>query len=731
MISVIILNRNGGDYFKDCIRSVLNSTHQDFEIIVRENGSTDGSKEWLATLSDKRIRVTHKENDGNFSTMNNEMVKLSRGSHLLFLNNDCSLDANTLANMVSLINQDPFIGCVGAQLRYPNGGLQHAGIVCGYGKDPINLSDAAINLFGVDRAVLADTWEYKAVTAACLLIRKEDFLQIGGFDPQYHWAYDDVDLCLKVHYHLNKRNVVAPNCTATHIESASKANPKLEENLKKFQNRWGNLFYTDIKEMPTNRYFKRTDEPDITFVVCVNNFEQMNQILVKSIYPFKQRYHLIPVYNFEGKYSASQALNMGLDLAKTDWVVLTHQDVEYTKDWVDRLFAELQKCPKLGVAGLAGIKMVPKSAKQAAPINNGKVHINAIGSVKTPEHGKLCTYGQFPFGEVDVVDELCIITKKSNKLRFDEKTLTHFHFYAVDLSLQALNKGLKNYVINAQATHHSNGSSSLSKGRDLYWREFHKLHEKWKSTFPTIVTTTGFWSDSTIQTFYKDEAEKKEVKKVTTSTSAQTLQMAQDDTIELTANEAGDWTVNGVSVRQNATSFVFKPSFQGLHKVSHQGSKISDWWIHTVQSNAAYVLGMSQNFHTHQIGEIFGSKEITQEIICDRNGLSKIELFLGTYRRKNECKLVVHIETAEGAVLRSSFLDSTYVRDNDWNEFFFEAIPDSKNQKYRIKVFSPDGLQGNAVTAYYVNHVFSFGSMYQNNRKVGGCLSFRLFYKSE
>lgn len=513
MISVIILNRNGGEYFKDCIRSVLNSTHQDFEIIVRENGSNDGSKEWLDTLNDKRIRVVHKENDGNFSTMNNEMVKLAKGSHLLFLNNDCSLDKKTLANMVNLINQDPYIGCVGAQLRYPNGCLQHAGIVCGYGKDPINLSDESINLLGVDREILSETWEYKAVTAACLLIRKDDFIQVSGFDPQYQWAYDDVDLGLKVHYHLNKRNVVSPDCTATHIESASKANPKLEENLKKFQDRWGDLFNPDIKEIKDRKYQKRTDEPEITFVVCVNNFEQLNQILIKSIYPFKDRYYLIPIYNFEGKYSAAQALNIGQDLAQTEWVVYTHQDVEYVDNWIDRMFSELQKCPKLGVAGLAGVKVIPKSSKQAIPIDHGKIHINAIGAVKTPEHGKLSTYGQFPSGEVDVIDELCIITQKSNKLRFDEKNLTHFHFYAVDLSLQSRHKGFKNYVINAQATHHSNGSSSLSKGREIYWREFRKMQEKWKSSFPTVVTTTGFWSDSTIQTFYKDEPEKKRLKK--------------------------------------------------------------------------------------------------------------------------------------------------------------------------------------------------------------------------
>jgi GT2 family glycosyltransferase len=730
MVSVIILNRNGGDYFQKCVQSVLDSSYQDFEIIVRDNGSTDGSVSWLESLNDKRIKIYQKNNDGNFSTMNNEMVEFSKRPLLLFLNNDCFLDPNTIENMVGLISLDPMIGCVGATLRYPNGKLQHAGIVCGPGGDPINLSDDAINIFGVSRAILSDVWEHKSVTAACLMMRRNDFDQIDGFDPQYHWAYDDVDLCLRVHYHLNKKNVVSPDCTGVHVEGSSKANPKLEENLKKLKNRWGDLFQTDIKESHQRKYHKRTDTPELSFVVCVNDFEQLNKILVKSIYASKSRYYLIPIYNFNGKYSAAQALNLGQNLAETEWVVFTHQDVEYDPNWIDLLFTELQKCQKLGVAGLAGVKIVSKNSKLPIPVKNGKIHINAIGSVKTPEKGKLATYGQFPSGEVDVVDELCIITKKSNKLDFDEKTLTHFHFYAVDLSLQAKNKGLQNYVINAPATHHSNGSSSLSKGREIYWREFQKVFEKWKTVFPTIVTTTGFWNNEGIETFYKEEIEKKETKTINVAATAQTLQLAFDETVELKADQPGEWFVNGVSCRQNSLSLNFKPPFQGLHKISHHAQRISDWWIHTTPSSCAYILGMSQNFHTHQLGEIFGSKEIIQEVICDREGLAKIEIFIGTYRRKNACRLSLHVESENGSTLRSCFLDSTFIRDNDWNEFLFDAIVDSKNQKYRIKVFSPDAEQGNALTVYYVNHVFSFGSLYQNNRKVGGCLSFRLFYKS-
>jgi len=727
MISVIILNRNGKEHLVNCIKSLLNSSDQDFEILIRENESTDGSKEWLDSLQDTRIRIHHRKNDSNFSVMNNEMVSFAKGDLLLFLNNDCYLDQKTIENMRNLI-KDESVGCVGATLRYPSGELQHAGILCAPSQDPVNISDQTIKNLKLHNIMLTDIWEHKAVTAACLLVGKQDFDAVQGFDPIYEWAYEDVDFCLKIHFHLNKKNIVSPNCTGIHIENASKANPNLKNNLAKFHTRWIKLFTPDCAEVSRRKYKLENLVKDITFIVCVNDFIQLNNFLLKSIYSDKNRYDIIPIYNFSGKYSASQALNQGLIQARTEWLVFTHQDVEYSANWIDKVFLELKKCPKLGVAGLAGIKIVDQKNNSIA-IDDGKLHINVIGSVKTPEKGKLSTYGQMPSGEVDVIDELCIITKKSSGIFFDEKKLTHFHFYGVDLSLQSKNKGYRNYVIDAPATHHSNGSSSIAKGKDIYWREFKKVHEKWKGIFPSVVTTTGYWNQSTISTFYKEnEKIEPQVNKVNQSHSAKNLQILQNESVELVTDDLGDWHVNGVLVKQKSNNFIFKASFQGLHKITHQGVRIYDWWVQTVYATDMYLLGMCQNFHTHQLGEIFGSKIIIQEIICDRSNLAKIELFIGTFRRKNVCRLSLQVENSQGAIIRTAFLDSTFVNDNDWNEFTFEPIPDSKNQRYKIKIFSPDANQGNALTVYYVNHSFAFGNLYQNNRKIGGCLSFRLSY---
>jgi GT2 family glycosyltransferase len=726
MISVIILNLDGKPHLEKCVEAVLNSTYKDLEILIRENGSTDGSKEWLEQIKDPRLKVYHRKNDGNFSSMNNEMAALSKGDILLFLNNDCYLDEQSIENMMKL-TEDDSVGCVGARLRYPSGELQHAGIVCGPDNDPVNISYQAIKSLKINDVCLTDNWEYKAVTAACLLVQKKYFDAVDGFDPIYDWAYEDVDLCLKIHFHLNKINLVCQTGTGVHVESASGAKPNLRENFKKFQERWSDLFKPDCNQISHKKYIRKYPQKDISFIVCVNNFKQFNNILIKSIYSYRDRYELIPIYNFSGKLSAPQALNIGISCAKTEWLVLTHQDVEYSKNWIDKIFSELPKCQKLGMAGLAGIKIVEKK-NDSIPIDDGNLHINVIGAVKTPENGKISTYGQMPSGEVDVLDELCIITKKSLGFRFDEKILNHFHFYGVDISLQSKNKGYKNYVIDAVAIHHSDGSSSISKGKDIYWREFKKVYEKWKNIFPNVVTTTGYWNKNTINTFYKEEKEDKQPSKVQQSHTAKNIQIPQHDSVELVADELGSWFINGVLICQNVKTFTFKPSFQGLHKVTHQGTKISDWWVQTVPASNIYTVGMCQNFHTHQLGEIFGGKTIIQEIVCDRDNLAKVDIFIGTYRRKNTCRLSLQIENMQGAILRSAFLDSSFMQDNDWNEFTFEPVIDSKNQKYKIKIFSPDGKQGNAVTVYYVNHTFYFGNLYQNNRKLGGCLSFRLSY---
>jgi hypothetical protein len=545
------------------------------------------------------------------------------------------------------------------------------------------------------------------ITDNCFLIKKSDFLAVDGLDSTLNFKDAKIDLQLKIYYHLNKVNLNL----VSEIETKNVS--------EKLMDRWGDLL-SEKQDTQINQ------NKDITFIVCTNNISQLNKILVKSLQPFRERMDLIVVYNLNGKYSAAQALNLGMAKAKTDWLVLTHQDVEYSKNWVDVVFLELQRLPKVGVAGLAGVRVSSNTEKDVSRLNPN-LYVKNIGRVKNSD---LVSYSRNPSGEVDVIDELCVITRKSHCLNFDEKVLTHFHFYAVDLSLQAKQRGYKNYVLSAEAIHHSNGASSLKTGKDLYLREFKKLHEKWKNIFPTLATTTGFWVNGQIHTTLDDFKPEEGVLPTTQVRGASTaikLQILQNESVELIAEDLGSWFVDGIEKNNNSKNFVFKPVFQGLHKITHQGKNISEWWIQTVKVADLYTVGMCQSFHTHQLGEIFGRKTVSQEIICDRSGLAKIELFLGTFRRKNECRLSLHIES-HGVVVRSTYLYSSKIRDNDWNEFTFLPIEESKNQKYTLKIFSPDAKQGNAVTAYFVNHSFPFGNLFQNDRKLNGTLSFKLSY---
>ena len=164
----------------------------------------------------------------NFSTINNVGARAARGEYLLFLNNDTeALTPEWLAAMLEWAQQ-PGIGCVGAQLLFPDGRIQHAGVT---------LHDGSAFHVGYGHRPDARPWtesalvrNYSAVTAACLMIRRTIFETLGGFDDTFPVVYNDVDFCVRV-MRAGYRNVYTPFAVLYHHESASRpAGVRIEEN---------------------------------------------------------------------------------------------------------------------------------------------------------------------------------------------------------------------------------------------------------------------------------------------------------------------------------------------------------------------------------------------------------------------------------------------------------------------------------------------------------------------
>ena len=171
-----------------------------YEILIIENNSTEEATfSYYKELEAQGIRVLKYPKQGfNYSAINNFGVKEAKGEYLLFLNNDMEIiTPDFMEKMVSNL-QRPQIGAVGAKLYYPDNTVQHAGIIIGIG------GIAGHAFLGLARGrsgylhKASLQMNVSAVTAACMMMKKEVFEEVGGFEEELSVAFNDVDLCLRI-----------------------------------------------------------------------------------------------------------------------------------------------------------------------------------------------------------------------------------------------------------------------------------------------------------------------------------------------------------------------------------------------------------------------------------------------------------------------------------------------------------------------------------------------------
>ena len=170
----------------------------------------------------------------NYSKINNLAAQEASGKFLLFLNNDTSVITKTWIQEMLGFAQYPEYGCVGAKLWYFDDTIQHGGVVLGVGGVAghafLNATKEQPGYF----SRLYTDYNYTAVTAACLMVRKNIFEQVNGFDETFEVAFNDVDLCIRI-YELGKRNVWAHKAELYHFESKSRGYEDTPEKQERFK----------------------------------------------------------------------------------------------------------------------------------------------------------------------------------------------------------------------------------------------------------------------------------------------------------------------------------------------------------------------------------------------------------------------------------------------------------------------------------------------------------------
>ena len=244
--SIIIPAFNKVELTIQCLTRLAEATHGvEYEVILVDNGSTDGTQTLCDALSGD-VQVLRNEENLGFAVACNQGAKVARGQYLVFLNNDTIPLEGWLTALVQEAQASPGVTVVGSKLLYENGTVQHGGIAFSW------LYGTAYHIYlGVkaDAPMVNRRRELQAVTAACMLVRREAFEEVGGFDEGFRNGFEDMDLCLRIR-DRGGRVVYQPQSTLYHLESQTPGRKAYErENLKRFLTRWSSHWWLSDEYM--------------------------------------------------------------------------------------------------------------------------------------------------------------------------------------------------------------------------------------------------------------------------------------------------------------------------------------------------------------------------------------------------------------------------------------------------------------------------------------------------
>jgi len=236
-VSIIIPTYNNHALTRTCLTSLYKKlADMPYEIICVDNASTDGTTHLLeAEASKKRICLIQNNQNLGFAKACNQGAFSSQGKFVVFLNNDTVVREGWLDAMIQCIKSSPDIGVVGSKLLYPEGTIQHAGVTFDSQAIPYHIyrfADADASYVNKERS-------FSAVTGACMLLKREAFIGIGGFDEAFQNGLEDVDLCLRIRRE-GLRVRYCPQSVVCHYESVSPGRfTKARENYSYFFEKWG------------------------------------------------------------------------------------------------------------------------------------------------------------------------------------------------------------------------------------------------------------------------------------------------------------------------------------------------------------------------------------------------------------------------------------------------------------------------------------------------------------
>ena len=241
-VSIFIPVYNGYELTRAGMEALFaDQSRASFEIIVVDNGSTDGVQDWLASLRGSLTLLSPGQNIG-FAKANNLAAQQARGKYFVLLNNDTVPEPGWLDAMMETVERDADVAVVGCKLLYPETRLvQHAGVVVSDDRRPCHIYE----YFTEDHPAVNKRRDFQIVTAACMLVRSVIFHEFGGFNEGFINGGEDVDFCLRVR-ERGWRVVYEPRAVALHFAGQSKGRHDFERhNAMLYTKLWGHKLVPD------------------------------------------------------------------------------------------------------------------------------------------------------------------------------------------------------------------------------------------------------------------------------------------------------------------------------------------------------------------------------------------------------------------------------------------------------------------------------------------------------
>ncbi len=319
-VSILIPVFNKLEFTRICIDSVYENTPntESYEIIVVDNASSDGTNVYLNEQRDIRNNfkiITNPTNFG-FAKANNQAAAKALGKYLVTLNNDTLVKPGWLESLKKTVESDPTVAAAGSKLIYPDMTIQHAGVVIVNNRGDENPL-VAIHIHSKKPSDFPEankTRTFKALTAACLLIKKNAFEEAGGFDEEYYNGYEDVDLCFKLG-EIGYKLVYQPESEVIHYESQSGRERfvKITHNVERLNKKWHNKivadYWTDenktlipLKENKIACDNNETKEPEVSIIILSFSQLEYTKQFIESVFHFtKTPFELILIDNGSDK----------------------------------------------------------------------------------------------------------------------------------------------------------------------------------------------------------------------------------------------------------------------------------------------------------------------------------------------------------------------------------------------------------------------------------------------